>query len=77
MKIKTKLKKKFDNARAGASKEVFDDIIEILEKDLQGVTNQILDPPKDVLNWENQVAMLVGEARSYRNIISLLTVTEK
>ena len=77
MKIKSRLKKKFDTARAGASKEVFDDIIEILEGDLKGVMKQMLDPPKDVLNWESKLAMLVGEARSYRNIISLLTITEK
>jgi len=77
LKIKSRLKKKFDPARAGASKEVFDDIIEILEMDLQGVVNQILDEPKEVLNWDHQVAVLVGEARSYRKLISLLTITEK
>jgi len=77
VKIKSRLSKKFSKARAGASKEVFDDIIEILTKDLQGVMNQILDPPKDIPNWETQMAALIGEARSYRNIISLLTVTEK
>ena len=75
--MKSRLKKKFSTTRAGASVEVFNDIIEILNGDLQGVMNQILDPPKDVPNWENQMAMLVGEARSYRNIISLLTITEK
>lgn len=77
MKIKAKLKKKFDTARAGASKEVFDDIITIIDKDYQSVITQILESPKDVPNWENQMAVLVGEARSYRNIISLLTITEK
>lgn len=74
LKIKTRLKKKFSN-RVGECKPIFDDLIELIEEDYQSVLSQILDVPKEVSNWEHQTAVLVGEARSYRKLISLLNIS--
>lgn len=74
MKISTKLKKKLGLERAVASMEVLQDIVEIIDKDLSSTINRILDEPSDVKNWEHQIPMLIGEARAYRKIKSLLTI---
>lgn len=41
------------------------------------VISQILDTPKDTLNWEHNIAMLIGTARAYKSDRDTYTIKEK
>lgn len=41
------------------------------------VISQILDTPKSTLNWEHNIAMLIGTARAHKSDRDMYTIKEK
>lgn len=46
-------------------------------KQYEEVVSQILDAPKNTLNWEHNIAMLIGTARAHKANRDTYTIKEK
>lgn len=50
---------------------------ELVHLQYEAVISQILEAPKNTLNWEHNIAMLIGKARAHKDNRELYTIKEK
>ena len=50
---------------------------ELNSKKFDEIISLILEAPKNTLNWEHNIAMLIGTARAHRDNRDLYTIKEK
>jgi len=59
------------------SQVVLQQLKEMAEKDLIAVLKRILKEPTDVPQWQDQIALLIGEAKRIQKYKELFTIKEK
>lgn len=64
-------------AQAQESRETFDKLKDLAQKEFDSTVSQILDEPKTSITWEHQIAMLIGAARVHRQYRDMFTIKEK
>lgn len=64
-------------AKVLESRDVLILLKDMVEKDLQSCFKRILDEPTDVPQWQDQIALLIGEAKTYQKYKELFTIKEK
>lgn len=59
------------------SRDLINKLHAMIDKDLQSCFKRILDEPTDVPQWQDQIALLIGEAKTYQKYKELFTIKEK
>ena len=50
---------------------------EMADEEFNSIISQILEAPKNTLNWEHNIAMLIGTARAHKANRDMYTIKEK
>ena len=59
------------------SRVEIDKFREVASKQYEEAVAQILDSPKNTLNWEHNIAMLIGNAKAHKANRDTYTIKEK
>ena len=64
-------------AKVLESRDTIDQLKEMADKDLTAVFTRILTEPTDVPNWQDQIALLLGEAKAIVKYQERFTIKER
>lgn len=64
-------------AKVLESQHVIQQMKEMIDKDIASIMVKILAQPTDVPNWQDQIALLLGEAKAYIKQQERFTIKER
>lgn len=76
--VSTKLIKKYGSLeKALESRVEIEKFREMAEEQYLETISQILEAPRNTMNWEHNIAMLIGTARAHKSNRDTYTIKEK